>query len=54
MSKVSDREVPENSGAPQNASEQFRDFVEQRYTEWEDEFGQGVETRRTAAFDPKY
>ena len=31
----------------------FRDFIEERYAEWESEFGDNVHVRRTTAFDPK-
>ncbi|HKV20337.1 MAG TPA: hypothetical protein VJR50_15000 [Mycobacterium sp.] len=31
----------------------FRDFIEERYAEWEDEFGDNVHIRRTTSFDPK-
>jgi hypothetical protein len=31
----------------------FRDFIEERYIEWEDEFGDNVHIRRTTSFDPK-
>ena len=31
----------------------FRDFIEERYTEWEHEFGDNVHVRRTISFDPK-
>jgi len=44
-----------SSGAP-GASESahaFRDFIEERYAEWEKEFGDNVHVRRTVAFDPK-
>jgi hypothetical protein len=35
------------------ASDAFRDFIEERYHEWESEFGDDVHVRRTEAFDPK-
>ena len=31
----------------------FQNFIEERYAEWEIEFGDGVDTRRTVSFDPK-
>jgi hypothetical protein len=54
MSKAADRESSDNSGAPEGAPDLFQDFIEARYAEWEDEFGEGVEARRTASFDPRY
>lgn len=35
---------------PENA---FQTFIEERYAEWELEFGDGVDVRRTVSFDPK-
>ena len=31
----------------------FQDFVEARYYEWEQEFGDEVDARRTNSWDPK-
>jgi hypothetical protein len=45
-----------SSGAPgtsEKVSHAFRDFIEERYAEWENEFGDNVHVRRTVAFDPK-
>ena len=38
---------------PAAASDAFRDLIEERYHEWENEFGDDVHVRRTTAFDPK-
>ena len=40
------------AGATESAHA-FRDFIEARYSEWENEFGDNVHVRRTVAFDPK-
>lgn len=45
-----------SSGAPGSAEgvpHAFRDFIEERYAEWENEFGDNVHIRRTTSFDPK-
>jgi len=45
-----------SSGAPDTSEitpHAFRDFIEERYTEWSNEFGDNVRVRRTIAFDPK-
>lgn len=31
----------------------FQNFIEERYGEWEQEFGEDVNARRTTSFDPK-
>ena len=44
------------SSAPRTSDDvphAFRDFIEERYAEWENEFGDNVHVRRTVAFDPK-
>lgn len=38
---------------PEDAPHAFRDFIEERYSEWESEFGDDVHVRRTVSFDPK-
>ena len=53
MSKDPDREITEHLKAKEDTPEQFKNFVEERYMEWENEFGEGVEARRTASFDPR-
>ncbi|GFG51961.1 hypothetical protein [Mycolicibacterium agri] len=50
MSTVSDRE---SSPDPEGARDSFKEFIEERYGEWEREFGDDVNVRRTASFDPK-
>jgi hypothetical protein len=42
-----------NSGTPKGAAESFRDFIEERYAEWEREFGEEVHLRRTISPEPK-
>lgn len=42
------------SGAEKGDAKAFRDFIEERYSEWEREFGDDVHVRRTVAFDPKH
>jgi hypothetical protein len=54
MSKDPDREITEKLKAKEDTPEQFRNFVEERYLEWEREFGEAVEARRTASFDPRH
>ena len=41
------------SGAQKGDPKAFRDFIEERYSEWEREFGDDVHVRRTVSFDPK-
>lgn len=41
------------SGAQEGDPKAFRDFIEERYGEWEREFGDDVHVRRTVSFDPK-
>jgi hypothetical protein len=52
MSKVSARESSNNPGAPEGAPDPFQLFLEERYHEWEREFGDEIEERRTTSFDP--
>jgi hypothetical protein len=52
MSSISDNPAGDAS-ARKGASDAFRDFIEERYQEWESEFGDDVHVRRTEAFDPK-
>ena len=42
-----------NSGATEGASDAFRDFIEERYIEWDREFGEEVHQRRTISDEPK-
>ena len=39
--------------ATQDAPREFREFIEERYHEWEDEFGDEVHKRRTTNFEGK-
>jgi hypothetical protein len=41
------------TNTPEGAPHAFRDFIEERYQEWESEFGDDVHVRRTVSFDPK-
>ena len=42
-----------NSGAPEGASDAFRDVIEERYIEWDREFGEQVHQRRMISVEPK-
>ena len=42
----------DNSGTPK-ASDTFRDLIEERYLEWEREFGEEVRQRRKIDLNPK-
>jgi hypothetical protein len=42
-----------NSGTPEGASDAFRDFIEERYLEWDREFGEEVHQRRAVTIDVK-
>jgi hypothetical protein len=42
-----------SAATPDGAHDAFRDFIEERYHEWENEFGDDVHVRRTVSFDPK-
>lgn len=46
-------EISGDSGALTEAVDAFQDFIEDRYSEWEHEFGDEIDARRTTAFDPK-
>jgi hypothetical protein len=39
--------------ASNEAVDVFQNIIEERYSEWEREFGAEVDARRTVAFDPK-
>ena len=52
MSSISEKAAGDASTRI-GASDAFRDFIEERYHEWENEFGDDVHVRRTEAFDPK-
>lgn len=41
------------STVPEGAPDAFVQCIEERYAEWENEFGDLVDVRRTTAFDPK-
>jgi hypothetical protein len=53
MSTVSNRSSSGDQGAPEGPSDVFQQLIEERYAEWESEFGDDVDSRRTTAFDPK-
>jgi hypothetical protein len=53
MRTVPDRESSGDPGAPDGAANAFVQGIEERYAEWEKEFGADVDERRTTAFDPK-
>jgi hypothetical protein len=47
---------PKSSGdlsAPDAASDPHAQLIEERYAEWEQEFGDEIDGRRTHGFDPK-
>ena len=52
MSSISDKRAGDAT-TTRGASDAFRDLIEERYHEWENEFGDDVHVRRTTAFDPK-
>ena len=52
MSSISETPAGD-AGARIGASDAFLAFIEERYHEWENEFGDDVHVRRTEAFDPK-
>ena len=52
MSTVPNRESSGEPGAPEGAPNLFVQGIEERYAEWEREFGDEVDARRTLAFDP--
>ena len=41
-----------NSGTSEGASDAFRDFIEERYIEWDREFGAELHQRRTISIEP--
>lgn len=41
------------TGASKDAVDAFQNFIEDRYFEWESEFGDEIDARRTLSFDPK-
>ncbi len=45
--------APHGSSASNEAVDVFANIIEERYAEWEREFGAEVDARRTVAFDPK-
>jgi hypothetical protein len=47
MSKAPDPSVPEG------ATDRFKHQIEERYDDWEREFGDDIQQRRTTSFDPK-
>jgi hypothetical protein len=46
-------EVSDGPSVPEDAPDLVPQFIEERYLEWEREFGERVEKRRTAGFDPR-
>ena len=42
-----------NTGASEDAVDAFQNFIEDRYREWEIEFGDEIDARRTLSFDLK-
>lgn len=44
--------VPRENEAPKETTDAFQNFIEERYGEWEREFGDEVDARRTT-FDSK-
>ncbi len=42
-----------DTGVPEDAVDAFQNFIEDRYSEWEQEFGDEIEARRTLSFEPK-
>jgi hypothetical protein len=46
--------VSTNPKAPEGAVDAFLQTIEQRYAEWELEFGDEVDERRTTAFEGKH
>ena len=53
MSTGSNPEVSGDSSAPEGTPDAFVEHIEERYKEWEREFGDEINARRTASFDPK-
>ncbi len=45
--------APHRKSASNDAVDVFQNIIEERYSEWEREFGAEVDARRTVAFDPK-
>jgi len=52
MSTDSDKPSDE-AGTPEGASDPFLRVIEERYSEWEREFADGVHVRRTVPVDRK-
>ena len=52
MSSISDNPAGD-AGTRIGASDAFLAIIEDRYLQWENEFGDDVHVRRTEAFDPK-
>lgn len=53
MSTIPRSDVSGDTGASTETVDAFQDFIENRYSEWEHEFGDEIEARRTLSFDPK-
>jgi hypothetical protein len=53
MSTIPHSHVSGDSGASTEAVDAFQNVIEDRYSEWEREFGDEIEARRTLSFDPK-
>ena len=52
MRTTSDESVGDSS-TPAGVRDAFCDFIEERYHEWEGEFGEEVHLRRAVSLDPK-
>ncbi|MFY9919730.1 MAG: hypothetical protein WAL26_15210 [Mycobacterium sp.] len=52
MSTISDDSAGDSS-APDGVRDAFCDFIEERYHEWDGEFGEEVHLRRAVSLDPK-
>jgi hypothetical protein len=53
MNTDSNRKPTGDDSAPESAPTAFARSIEERYNEWENEFGDDVDARRTTSFDPK-
>lgn len=52
MRKTSDESAGDSSTADR-VRDAFCDFIEERYHEWDSEFGEEVHLRRAVSLDPK-
>jgi hypothetical protein len=53
MSTDSNRKSTGDPSTPDAASDPHARLIEERYAEWEQEFGDEIDSRRTHGFDPK-